>query len=68
MFEWLKNLPIHTFEPRHFECDEPTSSGLNVAVKRLAQVDRNAAGAVKRSRAEDGDDEVENGDDDDDDQ
>lgn len=62
MFEWLKNLPIHTFEPRHFESDEPVSSSLNVAAKRIAQLDRNGA---KRSKVED-DDEVENGDGDDD--
>ena len=66
MFEWLKNLPIHTFTPRHFESDEPVASSLNEAVKRVAELDRSAA---KRSKVDD-DEDVENGggDDDDDDQ
>jgi hypothetical protein len=60
MFEWLKFLPIHTFEPRHFESDEPTTSALNIAAKRLSQNDGGHAD-VKRSKI---DDDGEGGDDD----
>ena len=59
MFEWLKCLPIHTFEPRHFESDEAPTSALGISAKRVAFEAKN--GDVKRSKVDD--DEV-GGDDD----
>ena len=35
MFEWMANLPIHTFEPRHFESSERTREPLGAALRKV---------------------------------
>ena len=35
MFECMTNLPIHTFEPRHFESDERSREPLGAAMRKV---------------------------------
>lgn len=39
MFEWMANLPIHTFEPRHFESSERKREPLGAAMRKMAAND-----------------------------
>ena len=54
MFEWMKNLPLHTFQPRHFESKESEKSPLKSAflhVKR-ARLDDDCKEEKEEARQE----------------
>lgn len=35
MLKWMGNLPLHTFQPRHFESREPLNEPLQQALRTL---------------------------------
>eukprot|EP00095_Tigriopus_kingsejongensis_P011718 maker-scaffold916_size81488-snap-gene-0.6 protein:Tk11718 transcript:maker-scaffold916_size81488-snap-gene-0.6-mRNA-1 annotation:"unnamed protein product" len=56
MLEWMKNLPIHTFTPRHFESMTPEQSPLAKAYRNISRDKKNADGEEETENPEDDED------------